>query len=265
MNRLAPALRRVARELDLPRGVRGELLLEMAADLEAAYEHHRARGLGDADAAKQAEAAVLGSSEVVRRLADLHRSPGRRWSADLGVLATRGPGLVMLVAGVLPVVALMGAVSVWSLQGGTAPLMWPILIVALLLVGLLVTELLRQAAGRPLHRRTGSAVAILSSVAVALGALAVALGAQATAVAVSAGADQAAIAGRIARDGAALLMGLLTATVGLIAWLALTGREARRVDREVEALLSDDPPPHLTVDSRRDSGAVLPLIRRRQG
>lgn len=265
MNRLTPALRRVARELDLPRGARRELLLEMAADLEAVFEHHRSRGLNDADAAVKAEEVVLGSSEVIRRLAELHRSPWRDWSAEVGTRVTRGPGLVMLVAGVLPAVALTAAVSAWSLEGGSSPFIWPILAFAVLLLGLLMTELARLVAGRPLHPRTPSALALLSAVAAAVGVLAVAVGVRATAVEYAAGADQAVIAGRIARDGAALLMGLVTAVIGLLAWFGLVGREARRADREVEALLSDDAPTHLTVDPRRDTRTILPLIRRRQG
>lgn len=265
MNRLAPALRRAARELDLPSGARRELLLELAADLEAVFEHHRARGLSEADAAVKAEEAVLGSSEVIRRLAELHRSPWRGWSAEVGALATRGPGLVMLVAGVLPVVALTGAVSAWSLEGGSSPFIWPILAVAVLLLGLLVSEVARLAAGYPLYPRTPSAVALLAAVAAAFGLLAAAVGVHATALALAAGGDAVAIAGRIARDGAALLMGLVTAIVGLLGWFGLVSREARRADRELEVLLSDDVPLHLTLNPRRDSRAVLPLIRRRQG
>lgn len=50
MDRFAAALRRVAGELDLPRAARDPLLLEMAADLEAVFEHHMARGLGTEEA-----------------------------------------------------------------------------------------------------------------------------------------------------------------------------------------------------------------------
>lgn len=61
MERFAPALRRVARELDLPRAVRSPLLLEMASDLDPVFEHHRSRGVGEAEAARRAEETVLGS------------------------------------------------------------------------------------------------------------------------------------------------------------------------------------------------------------
>lgn len=80
MEKFAPALGRVARELDLPRGVRGPLLLEMAADLEAVFERRRACGLGEVEAARKAEEAVLGSSEVLGRLAQLHKRSWRGWS-----------------------------------------------------------------------------------------------------------------------------------------------------------------------------------------
>lgn len=72
MHRFAPALRRVARELDLPRGARATVLRELAGDLDAVYAHHRERGLGEAEAQRRAEETVLGTTQVIRRLARLH-------------------------------------------------------------------------------------------------------------------------------------------------------------------------------------------------
>lgn len=264
MQRLEPALRKVARELDVPEATRRELLLEMAADLEAVFDHHRSRGLSEEDAARKAEEAVLGSSQVIRRLAELHRSPWRRWPEEVGGLLTRGAGPVLIAAGVLPMLVLAGGVSAWTLAGGSSPMVWPIVAVAMLLLCLLVTELGRIIGGHPLHPRTAPALAILSAAAPALGVLAVAVGVRASAVELTAGADQAAVASRIAEDGAALLMGLLTGIVGLLSWFALVSRESRRVDREVEALLSRGSRVHRTVDPRPAKATILPLVRRRQ-
>lgn len=264
MHRFAPALRRVAGDLDLPSRVRTALLLEMAADLESMFEHYRSTGLAEAVAAQRAEEAVLGSPEVIHRLVRIHASQRGDWWLDVGASVTRGAGAVLLAAGVVPMLALAGAVSSWVLMGGSTPLIWPILLVGVVQVGAVAIATARLVAGHPVPRRAPAVILVLSAIAPALGILALSLGVQAVAAGLPAVADQSAIASRIAGDGAALLMGLVLGISGLIGWFLLLHLESRRADREVEALLSGTWSDHQQLCSRRESSAVLPLVRRRQ-
>lgn len=272
MERFAPALRRVARDLDVPRRARTALLLEMAADLEAVFEHHRSRGLSEADAVQRAEETILGSTEVIRRLGRLYASPWRGWSEELAARLTGGVDVVLLVAGVLPVVALAGAVSAWALAGAGSPLVWAVVVIGLLMSVVVGVEVARMLRGRPARAGALPVLLVLAALASGVGVLAVALGLQATALEISsAGAaffDSTApvtLANRVARDGGALLMGLLLGITGVLAWFILLSREARRADREVEALLADGPPPDPALRRGGEPNAILPLTRRRYG
>lgn len=267
MERFAPALRRVARELDVPRPIRSALLLEMAADLEAVFEHHRSRGLSDADAASRAEETVLGSSEVIRRLSRLHRNPWRGWPEAVGARLGGAPALALMAAGVLPVVALAGAVAAWSLSGGMSPLAWVVVGVGALMSGVAGREAARLARGRPIRSGRLPALLVLSALAAALGVLALALAVHSVGleVAGSAGAGQAVLAARVARDGATLLLGLLLGITGIVAWFVLLSREARRASRELDALLMGGAPDTPAPGREPGSGSIIPLVRRRQG
>lgn len=271
MERFAPALRRVARELDLPRRTRTALLLEMAADLEAVYEHHRSRGLGEADAARRAEETVLGSSEVIRRLGRLHASPWRSWSEEVGARLTGGLDLVLLATGVLPVVALAGGVAVWAMAADPAPAVWAILGIGVVMTALVATETVRLLGGRAPRPRSLPTILVLAALAPAVGLLALTVGLHraardfpASAVAVSAG-GQAELAAVAARDGAALLVGLLLGIGGLVAWFALLHREAQRAGREVDALLGGDGQAAAASPPHDRTLLTLPLVRRRHG
>lgn len=267
MSRFAPALRRAAAEFDLPRRIRTELLLEMAADLEAVYEHHRARGLPEDEAARLAEMSVMGSSEVVRRLGRLHASRWPGWAEDVGTRLSAGLDLALLAVGVLPVVALAGGVSIWALASDPSVLAWPILLVASLMTGLVATEAVRLLRDRPPRRPRLPSLLVLSAVAPALGFLAPVLGLERAASSFNGPIpDQAALAVMVVRDGATLLAGLLLGIGGLLAWLVLLVYEARRASREVEALLTVDGDPAAPPRSAAgEADTVIPLVRRRHG
>lgn len=119
MTRFRPALRRAARELDLPRTVRAAILLELAGDLEVAYEDLRRRGFGEEEAEHRAEALILGSGEMVRRLERIHSGAWDHWSREIGERLTSPGGLVLIVVAVLPVLVVAAAqAAVWELALG---------------------------------------------------------------------------------------------------------------------------------------------------
>lgn len=266
MSRFAPALRRVARELDLPDRVRAAILLEMAADLEAVYEHHRRRGLAEEEAARRAEETVLGSPEVLRRLGRLHAGSWRRWSEEVGRRLTGGADLFLLVVAVLPMLALSAAAVVPLVLATPAnPLVWAMLaagggIVAL--TGSKVAGLRRGASGSAL-RRGLSSLLLLSVVAPTLGLLALTLGAHDVGLTLGAAPPEAsapvAAAEKIARDAALLVVGLLLGLAGALIWFVLMNRAARMEVREVDELLASG----VSFLARGASESPVPLARRR--
>jgi hypothetical protein len=239
----------------------------MAADLEALYEHHRSRGCSEEEAARRAEASVLGSSEVIRRLGRLHVRPWRGWAEELSARLSGGAALALLAVGVLPVAAMALGVSGWVLAQAASPIAWAILLVAALLGAATTRNALRIAGDRHLGERSLAAILVLAAMAPALGFLAPTLGLQRV-VATLGSSDpaEALLLASLAQDLATLLAGLLVGLGGLLAWFVLLEVEGRRRAREVDALLVEDarPPGVRPADPDADAG-VLPLVRRRHG
>jgi hypothetical protein len=262
MNRFAPALRRVAAELDLPAGERAPILLEMAADLETVYAHHRARGCDEAEAVRRAEEAVLGSSEVVRRLAQLHRRRWRSWSESVGNRLSRGTGLALLLLALVPILLVVGAVAARVLAGSGNIFTVLLIGVGLTIAGLATTEARRFRRGRP--ERALPTLLLLSGTAPVLGLLASVLGLYTLSMELAGGAatahTQAALAARLAHDAAVLATGLLLGLAGAFAWFVLVGRASARAAREIEALLEAGP----AVRPPAETDGPIPLTRRRR-
>lgn len=206
MDMFAPALRRIADELDLPRRTRAAILLEMAADLEAVYEHHRRQGLPEEEAARRAEETVLASSEVIRRLGRLHRIPWRGWAEEAGERLTEGFELVLLLVCVLPALVVSALMAAWVLRAGGSPLTWLLVVTGVLMVLTTARPGASRRSSPPGTTRPGttrpgttppgttpfgsrrasngwgvSPLLVLSAMAPVTGLLAVALGVQATA------------------------------------------------------------------------------------
>lgn len=264
MSRFAPALRRVARELDLPPSLRAAIILEMAADLDAIYEHHRRDGLGKEEARLRAEETVLGSPEMVRRLGQLHRGSWRSWSESVGARVGGGIDLLLLLGGVAPMFILVGVAMVQVLTRPVPVLVWPLAVVGVLMAGLVAVEGRRILLG---GRRAGGGLPlllVLSAVAPALGMLTLALGVHSTSLSFSMGMPEATaievLLADIAQDGALLLLGLLLGLAGALSWFILANRASVRAQRELDAVLDDGA--GLSAELR--SGGVLPLVRRRR-
>jgi len=264
MNRFAPALRRTLRELDLPRDVRAEIILEMAADLEAAYEDHRRRGATEEEARERAEDAVLGSFEVIRRLSRLHRDSGSRWSQAIGSRLGRGVDLVILLAGVLPMLVLAAAVAGRSLTSVGVVLAGPFLAMGALIAALVVAEARRTRSGLRAGRRGGlSLLLVTSAVAPALGLLALVLGLRDATSELALGAPDAAaqieLMAQVGSSGSLFAAGLLLGIAGALAWFVLRTRGLRTAEREVDDLLSRGSGP----DAPLEADGIIPLAQRR--
>jgi hypothetical protein len=262
MNRFAPALRRLARQLDLPAAVRAAIVLEMAADLETVYEHHLRQGVGEAEAERRAEEMVLGSSEVAGRLERVHRDSWHGWPHRLAA-----PGrvdLLLLVAAVLPVAAISGAVGLRTAAVSAGPIVWPLVAVGVVLVVVTAVETGRMLGGRYARAQALPLLPALAAVAFALGLLAFVVEARAMAHAFAAGATDAVAMAvhieRLGKGGALFLVGLHLGVAGALSWFILVQRAAGRAVREVDALLATGAPPSAAARSPD----VLPLRRRSQ-
>lgn len=264
MSRFAPALRRAARELDLPRTVRSAILAELAADLEAVFEHHRAQGLGMEEASRRAVEQVLGSAEMIGRLSRLHRGSWREWSEGIGARLAGGVDLILLAFGVVPVLVMAGVVALDAFATGPAsPLVWPLSAIGTLLAAVVPTELIRLLRGNAARPHRLRLFFGLAAIAPALGLLALVHGAYdvattlgtTPATTVIAGLPSSDLAGEgtavghtqrlvaliVLRDGAALLIALLLAIAGGLSWFVLLNRSAEQVAREVDRILEGRP------------------------
>jgi hypothetical protein len=260
MDRFAAALRNVARELDVPPQARASILLEMAADLESAYEHHRRSGASEEDAVERAQLMVLGSPAVVRHLSRLHRTGWRGWSVGVAARLTTGADLLLICAGVVPVLLLAGAVAARTLSASPSPLIWPLLAVGVASVLLIAVE-----SGRILGGGRGGSDGLplllgLAAVAPAVGLLAAALAGWGAArrLAGAVGEMELEVLVQVGVAGALLLAGLLLGLAALLSWFVLVNRLTRRAERDVEAVLGRRQPAAPAVDN------VHPLIRRRR-
>ena len=263
MERFRPALRRVAGELDLPRRARTELLLELASDLVAVYEHHRSRGLTEDEAAGRAEAAVLGSTEVIRRLGRLHVSPWRGWADELSARLRGGWALFLLAVGVLPVVATAVAVSAWVMARQASPFAWAVLLLGGLLAAVATRDVIRLSRDRPPAGYLPT-ILVLSAMAPAVGVLAPIIGLQRAVALESRHPNEAVLLTSLAQELATFLAGLLVGLGGLLVWFVLLELEGRRAAEEIEALLAEDG----SVAARPaplEGDFVIPLVGRRQG
>lgn len=264
MQRFGPALRRVAAELDLPRRARTALLLELAADLEDVYEHYRAAGLSEAEAARRAERMVLASPEVIRRLGRLHVNPWHGWAEEVSATLRGRLDVLLLALGVLPVLAVAIGVSVWVLAEHPSPLTTSMLLVGAVLASVSAKGAAPLLRGRSPERAALPEILVVAAIALALGLFAPVAGVWRAAAALRDGApEQVLFFTVVARDGAILLAGLLLGVVGLLVWFVLLGVHARRADREVAALLSEDAGNVAAAAMVGSSDSVLPLVRRR--
>lgn len=120
MRRFGPALRRIASELKLPEPARSRVLLEMASDLEALYDHYRARGLDDDEAVRLTEERLVASPAALQQLVTVHTTGYQRLLGRAVGALRLGFDLVLFVLAVVPLLAFSGQVVGAQLRDGSA-------------------------------------------------------------------------------------------------------------------------------------------------
>ena len=242
MSRFAGVLKRVSDGLDLPQPTRSRILLEMASDLEDLYDHHRAQGLDEEEAARRAEEAFVASDEALKHLGRIHEAAGGftdRVARQAGTWWEKA----LLVVWLLSVIAVAGAVITRvHFFVIISPFTWPI--VALAAAAFVFTLWRLYTLRKPLDpRRLRSGLGFLLFLAAASLMLAVCgffyhlrwyafqtwQGSPET-VFMMFGNWTLAIS-------ALMIIGLLTAIFAALAWFLLVNLVARIENREAEALL----------------------------
>lgn len=137
VRRFVPALRRISSELNLPEPTKSRLLLEMASDLEALYEHYRARGVDEEEAVRRTEEKILASPEVLQHLIAVHTRGYQRWLSHAAGRMRLGFELLLFTLGVLPMLAI-AALTVIARVNGISP---PLLLWTLFLIGVAIATL----------------------------------------------------------------------------------------------------------------------------
>jgi hypothetical protein len=259
MSRFAPALRRVARELDVPPSLRAAILREMAADLEALYERHRQEGAGEEDAVRRAEEMVLGSADVVRRLGRIHAGSWRAWSEGIGERLGQGADLALLAVAVAPVLLVSTVIALRALATSAEPLAWPLIFLAVAITAAIAWEVGRTVGGRRGGTAGLPALLVLAALAPAFGMLAAALSVRSVAhglVGPGVPLLDAEMLTRIGTAGALLLAGLLLGIAAALTWFVLLNRAGTEAARQVDRILGGE------VDI--GNSGIIPLVRRRK-
>ncbi|MEX2531833.1 MAG: hypothetical protein WD960_13780 [Gemmatimonadota bacterium] len=266
MTRFRTELRKAAGELDLPRPARDEILMELAAELEAAFEDQCRGGLDEAEAARKAVDMILGSGGVVRRLGRLHAGRWEGWTRGAGAQLTEGTGIVLVAIAIVPMLVFGGGTAVpVLLRSSGSPsswfLAWLVFAIGVSIALLAARDAFRIARGR-LPTRTGPTLLLLLSVlAPALGLLALALGLHSAGTAFASGALDPALPARslelLTRDLGLFATGLLVGVAGALLWFVIVNRAWVLATREADALLDGSS----ALPARRPSD-VIPLRRR---
>jgi len=246
VRRFVPELRRISAELTVPEPARSRILLEMAADLEALYEHYRARGMDDEEAGRRAEAQLLAGPEALQGLILLHTTGYQRWVGRAAGGIRWGFDLLLFAAGVLPLVLVSSVVVLSQLRepaGGVA--LWLVLALGVWVMGIgcwkgWLLLVARERSPRRLHR---GLIGLLAAgfAGPLIGGTAFLLSLVAGAQRLSQTTDDIAVAGfarEMVEGGTVFGLGiLLTFAAGLI-WYILVNRVARIEQQESAALLA---------------------------
>ena len=98
--------------------LKSRIVLEMAADLEGLAAHYRRQGMGDEEAAAQAELELLATGEVLEALVRVHTTGWERAAARLAWGLRSGLNLVLLILGFGPVIGAAAWVAAAGIGSG---------------------------------------------------------------------------------------------------------------------------------------------------
>jgi hypothetical protein len=220
----------------------------MAADLEALYDHYRARGVAEDEAARLTEERMLASPEALHHLVVLHTTGYQRWLGRASQGVRWGFEVLLFAGGVAPIVAFATLVVAVRLGDMLAePVLWPLLAVGAGVAGIalwkavqLLTARAHSTAG--LHRGLPTLL-FLGIVGPVLGGTAFVLGLYRLSMdqMIRRASPEALLAAvePLAQAATLLAMGLLLGIGAGLVWFVLVNRVARMEQAESALLLAE--------------------------
>lgn len=244
MNRFAATLRQLDDQLPLPQHARARVLLEVAADLDDAFEIGLHRGLSEADAEGAALAAFRPSSEAVAQLVCIHGGLLARLLDGVSEQA-RSRWDRSLVATVAFVTLALTGHLVWDLELFTAAGGWAWGLVCLCAVALVVGVakvyrlfIAKDHRPRTVRRGLGLMVSLAAvQIMVGLGLATVGSYSWLTALISTWPADPAAPLAKLLHSSALATVALFGGIVTALGWFLLSQRVARIEVEEAQLLL----------------------------
>jgi hypothetical protein len=231
-------LRTLARSLSLPEPARSRMLLELRRDLEAMAAALETRGLDEPNARRRALEALLPGPDSLRELEAVHRPLHQRLVDRFSSAGHRVERLLIGGLAVAQLAGIAGAMAAFDLLADPSPVLWPVLVLAALVLTAGVAKLFALYAGSAVEPRRGlSLVPALGglTLAVAFGGVVVELHGLAGRQALgTAGAAE--LVGWLHRSSGMLTISLLTASVAGLLWLAAAVRVAGIERTEAVAL-----------------------------
>lgn len=126
MNRFASLLNSINDRLDVPQPVKSRILLEIAADLEDAYEFYRAEGHSDEEATRLTQEKFILDDQAINELIAVHQPFFRKWVDQFSLNLQSRWERVVLVLTILSIAVLSGRFVLSNSFINNSIFVWPI-------------------------------------------------------------------------------------------------------------------------------------------
>lgn len=245
MTRFTAVLQDVEARLQVPEPARTRILLEMAADLEDAFDHYTAQGLDETEAARRAQEAFAISDEALRLLERMHQSgftsPISRFFHQAGTVWSTVLLVFLLAFELFLAFRISSDRSFFVFQSS---FLWPIAVLAIAGIAFTAWKLAQILSrdGRDVRRlRTGMALPLfLAGASMAISFLGFLFHLQRFFRLNAQGAPESLVmnfGGWMVGISSLMTVGLLTATLAGLVWFVLSGLVIHREAQEMERLL----------------------------
>ena len=141
MKRFAPILEELNQKLDLPQPQKSRIILEIAYDLEEAYNAYRQQGLSHGEAFAKAQEKFAVNDASLAELVRIHQAPFKRWANQLSQRTLRRWERITLLLILLFISALSAQTILQTpFMQRTSPWAWPILAIFAAIVALALAK-----------------------------------------------------------------------------------------------------------------------------
>lgn len=132
MSRFSSLLTSIYTKLDAPKAIKNRILLEIAADLDDAYEFYREQGKSEPEATRLAQEHFVLDDDAIQELSALHQPAMKKWldafSAQMQSSWERAIVFIFLFCLTLVTGKTMSQVTFWE---NASVFVWPVLAVGI--------------------------------------------------------------------------------------------------------------------------------------